>query len=55
MRLWAFTFYQEYRAEESLAALRVMLPVKAKVWRGGTVAELTADRLVPGEIILLEA
>ncbi len=51
----ALGFYQEYRAEQSLAALRGMLPVKAKVRRGGAVAELTADRLVPGDIILLEA
>ena len=51
----ALGFYQEYRAEQSLAALRGMLPVKAKVRRGGTVTEVTADRLVPGDIILLEA
>lgn len=51
----ALGFYQEYRAEQSLAALRGMLPVKAKVRRGETIAEIAADRLVPGDIVLLEA
>jgi|RhiMetdeSRZDD1v2_1073273.scaffolds.fasta_scaffold14287_4 Ca2+-transporting ATPase len=48
-------FYQEYRAEQSLAALRGMLPVTARVRRNGTIAEVVADRLVPGDIVLLEA
>lgn len=51
----ALGFYQEYRAEQSLAALRGMLPVKARVRRSGTIAEVVADRLVPGDIVLLEA
>ena len=51
----ALGFYQEHRAEQSLAALRGMLPVKAKVRRNGTTAEVGADRLVPGDIVLLEA
>jgi Ca2+-transporting ATPase len=48
-------FYQEHRAEQSLAALRSMLPTRAKVRRGGAVNELDADRLVPGDVVLLEA
>jgi Ca2+-transporting ATPase len=51
----ALGFYQEHRAEQSLAALRGMLPVKARVRRGGTIAEVIADRVVPGDIVLLEA
>ena len=51
----ALGFYQEHRAEQSLAALRGMLPVKARVRRNGTIAEVGADRLVPGDIVLLEA
>ena len=31
----ALGFYQEYRAEQSLAALKKMLPSKARVRRGG--------------------
>ena len=51
----ALGFYQEHRAEQSLAALRGMLPVKAKVRRNRTIVEVEADRLVPGDIVLLEA
>ncbi len=51
----ALGFFQEYRAERSLAALRGMLPTKARVRRNGTIAEIMADRLVPGDIVLLEA
>lgn len=51
----ALGFYQEHRAEQSLAALRGMLPVRAKVRRGGMVADIDAEQLVPGDIVLLEA
>jgi P-type Ca2+ transporter type 2C len=48
-------FYQEFQAEKSLAALKKMLALKAKVRREGKVIELPADQLVPGDIVLLEA
>ena len=48
-------FYQEYRAEASLAALKKMLPAKARVRRAGDIHEVAADDLVPGDIVLLEA
>ncbi|QAU33328.1 HAD-IC family P-type ATPase [Janthinobacterium sp. 17J80-10] len=48
-------FYQEYRAEASLAALKKMLPAKARVRRAGDTHEVAADDLVPGDIVLLEA
>ena len=51
----ALGFYQEHRAEKSLAALRSMLPVKARARRNGMIAEVLADSLVPGDIVLLEA
>lgn len=51
----ALGFYQEHRAERSLAALRGMLPAKARVRRNGMIAEVLADGLVPGDIVLLEA
>lgn len=47
-------FIQEYRAEQSLAALRKMLPLLARVRRNGNNAELPAEQLVPGDIVLLE-
>lgn len=48
-------FYQEYRAERSLAALKNMLPAKTQVRRDGKKLEVRADKLVPGDIVLLEA
>ena len=48
-------FYQEHRAEQSLAALKKMLALKARVRRGGHPAEVAAETLVPGDIVLLEA
>jgi P-type Ca2+ transporter type 2C len=48
-------FYQEHRAERTLAALKQMLAASARVRRAGQVIELDAARLVPGDIVLLEA
>ena len=48
-------FYQENRAEQSLAALKKMLATKARVRRDGHPAEMDAELLVPGDIVLLEA
>ena len=50
----ALGFYQEYRAEQSLAALKKMLPSKA-LRREGNTQELPAEQLVPGDIVLLDA
>jgi Ca2+-transporting ATPase len=51
----ALGFYQEYRAERSLSALRAMLPAKTKVRRERALVEIDADQVVPGDIVLLEA
>ena len=48
-------FYQEYRAEKSLSALKKMLASKARVRRDGKAIEMPAEQLVPGDIVLLEA
>ncbi len=48
-------FVQEYRAEAALGALRGMLAPVARVRRAGSVSEVPADDLVPGDILLLEA
>ncbi len=48
-------FYQELRAEQSLAALKNMLALQSKVRRDGQTQTLVADQLVPGDIVLLEA
>ncbi len=48
-------FYQEYRAERSLEALKSMLPVTARVRRDGEPQEISADAVVAGDVLLLEA
>lgn len=46
-------FSQEQRAEQSIAALKKMLAPTAEVRRDGTTTVLSADLLVPGDIVLL--
>jgi Ca2+-transporting ATPase len=48
-------FVQEFRAEQSLAALRKMSVSMARVFRDGVLRSLPARELVPGDVILLEA
>ena len=48
-------FYQEYRAEQSLSALRSMLPRRARVRRAGRIAQVGAEQIAPGDVVLLEA
>ena len=49
-----FSFWQEYRAEQTLAALLKLLPQEVKVLREGKATPLAMTRLVPGDIVLLE-
>jgi P-type Ca2+ transporter type 2C len=51
----ALGFFQEYRAEAALTALRGMLAPVARVRRDGAVSEVPAAELVPGDLLLLEA
>ena len=48
-------FIQEYRAEQSLAALRRLSMATAKVLRNGTVRSIPAREVVPGDLVLVEA
>ena len=48
-------FWQEHRAEATLAALKKMLAPVARVRRDGRVEEIPAAQLVPGDLVLLEA
>ena len=48
-------FVQEFRAEQSLAALRKMSVSMARVFREGVLRSIPARELVPGDLILLEA
>jgi len=48
-------FYQEFQAEKSLAALKKMLSLQAKVRRDNQISVCAAKNLVQGDIVLLEA
>jgi Ca2+-transporting ATPase len=48
-------FFQEYRAERSLAALKKMLAPEAEVRRDGVTRMIPTRELVPGDIVLLDA
>ena len=49
-----FSFWQEYRVEQTLAALRKLLPQQAAVLREGKVIRVPAAQLAPGDIVQLE-
>lgn len=48
-------FVQEYKAEQSLAALRQYLTLETTVLRDGEKVRISAEGIVPGDVILLEA
>lgn len=49
-----FSFWQEYRVERTLAALRKLLPQHVKVLRESKLIQVDVEQLVPGDIVLLE-
>ncbi|HOE40916.1 MAG TPA: cation-transporting P-type ATPase [Rhodoferax sp.] len=48
-----FSFWQTYRAEQALDALRRLLPQQVSVLRDASVQTLAAELLVPGDVLLL--
>ncbi len=48
-------FIQEYRAEKAMAALRKMSTPVATVLRDGVHTNISASKIVPGDIVLLDA
>ena len=50
-----FSFWQEYRAEKALAALRNLLPRHTTALRDGKTVQLPVAELVPGDVVLLAA
>ncbi|MCE2983397.1 MAG: cation-translocating P-type ATPase [Parachlamydia sp.] len=48
-------FFQEYKAEKSLAALRKMVTRSSKVFRDGKLQMLPSKKIVPGDLVLIEA
>ncbi len=49
-----FSFWQEFQAEQSLAALKKVLPMQVKVYREGSLQQIPARELVPGDVMQLE-
>lgn len=48
-------FFQEYRAEKAMQALKQMAVAQARVLRNGNSTWVPASVLVPGDVVLLEA
>ena len=51
----AFSFWQEYRAEETMTALQRLLPHQVKILRDGAVVVISSEEVVPGDVIHLTA
>ncbi|MBX3413757.1 MAG: cation-translocating P-type ATPase [Pirellulales bacterium] len=51
----ALGFFQDYRAEQAMAALKQMAVPTVKVRRDGSTREVSSREIVPGDLILLEA
>jgi len=49
----AFSFWQEYKAEKAIQALRKLLPTYARVIRDGQEQRIPAQELVPGDVLVL--
>jgi len=48
-------FFQEYRAERAVLALRAMTAPRARVLRDGHAVVIAAAEIVPGDVVLLDA
>lgn len=48
-------FFQEFRAERAMRALKKLAVPGVRVRRGGIIIEISAIELVPGDIVLLES
>ncbi len=48
-------FFNEFKAEKTIEALKQLVGFKARVRRGGETMEIEAIDVVPGDIVLLEA
>ncbi len=51
----ALGFFQEYKAERAMAALKKMAVPLVRALRNGKEEEIKATQLVPGDIVILEA
>jgi magnesium-transporting ATPase (P-type) len=46
-------YFQEFKAEESVRALKRMIVSQARVWREGREKEINSEELVPGDLVIL--
>lgn len=46
-------FFQEYKAERAIESLKKMIVPTARVYRNGDLKEISAKKLVPGDIVTL--
>ena len=51
----AFSFWQEYRAEETMAALQGLLPRQVRALRDNSTVVVPSEDVVPGDVIFLTA
>lgn len=49
----AFSFWQEYRAEQAISELKHLLPTYARVIRAGTETQIPASDVTPGDVLVL--
>jgi len=49
----AFSFWQEFRAEQATQALQQLIPHYVRVLRNGAEEKIMAENVVPGDVILL--
>jgi Ca2+-transporting ATPase len=50
----AFGFFQEYKAEKTIEALKKLTAPEAMVVREGKIKRITSSMLVPGDMVMLE-
>jgi len=48
-----FSFFQEYRAEKAMEALKQFLPHLVEVCRGNQISRVAATEIVPGDVVIL--
>jgi Ca2+-transporting ATPase len=46
-------FFQEYKAEKAIEDLKKMMIPGAKVFRGGRIIQVSSEKIVPGDILVL--
>ncbi len=50
----AFSFWQEFKAEKAIEALTKLMPFNARLIREGKESLVPTDKIVPGDIIMVE-